>query len=157
MQCGGKCTECHIHLDFYECFDSSPKDTPLTRWRVFIQACQTSKKMRWRNISWFPLLCEEKKERKKTIILIATGNNYLVDYGKMGHLKALYPDHQVWRQVSCNWRTGEVGVCVLEGMINPVLYTVALVWGLFLRSKLQNQHFKTDVTDGIEMYLHFSG
>lgn len=43
VQRGGKSTGCHIHLDFYECFDSSPKDTPMTRWRVFIQACQTSK------------------------------------------------------------------------------------------------------------------
>lgn len=39
----GKSTGCHIHLDFYECFDSSPKGTPMTRWRVFIQACQKSK------------------------------------------------------------------------------------------------------------------
>lgn len=76
---GGESTECHIHLDFYECFDSSPKDTPLTRWRVFIQACQTSKKMRWSDISWFPLLWERER---KSIILIATGNNYLVDSGK---------------------------------------------------------------------------
>ena len=43
VQHGGKSTGCHIHLDFYECFDSSPKGTPMTRWRVFIQACQRGK------------------------------------------------------------------------------------------------------------------
>lgn len=60
VRCGGKSTGCHIHLDFYVCFDSSPKDTPMTRWRVFIQACQTSKKMRGRDICWSPLLSVKK-------------------------------------------------------------------------------------------------
>lgn len=65
VQRGGKSTGCHIHLDFYECFDSSPEDTPMTRWRVFTQACQTSKdkkKMRWRDICRSPLLSERKKK-----------------------------------------------------------------------------------------------
>lgn len=60
VQHRGKSTGCHIHLDFYECFDSSPKDTPMTRWRVFIQACQTSKK--WGGGIFANPLCSQRKK-----------------------------------------------------------------------------------------------
>lgn len=54
VQRGGKPTGCHIHLDFYECFDSSPEDTPMARWRVFTQAVsgrqKEKEKIRWRDV-----------------------------------------------------------------------------------------------------------
>lgn len=68
VQHGGKSTGCHIHLDFYECFDSSPKDTPMTRWRVFIQACQTSKKWGER-IFADPFRSKREREKKRVLLL----------------------------------------------------------------------------------------
>jgi len=103
VQRGGKSTGCHIHLDFYECFDSSPKGTPLTRWRVFIQACQKSK-IEGKDICWSPLL---RQKKNLAVILIATGNNYLaVDSGK--RVTWIHPALITRCELlvdGCDWRT----------------------------------------------------
>lgn len=61
VQHGGKSTGCHIHLDFYECFDSSPKGSPLARWWVFIKACQKGKKLGGRIFA--DLHCTDRKKK----------------------------------------------------------------------------------------------
>lgn len=102
VQRRGKSTGCHIHLDFYECFDSSPKGTPLTRWRVFIQACQKSKN-EGKGYSLIPF-CSHRKSL--AVILIATGNNYLaVDSGKrvIWTHPALITRCE-WLVHGCDWR-----------------------------------------------------
>lgn len=62
VQHGGKSTGCHIHLDFYECFDSSPNGSLLTRWWVFIKACQKSKN--WGGRIFADLHCTDRRKKK---------------------------------------------------------------------------------------------
>ena len=101
----GGTTGCHIHLDFYEGFDSSHTRAHAARWTLFTQAApreagMSRKGMRVLIPPFFFFLQKEIPPQKKKILavlLIATGNNDpAVDSGRVGGgVEARSPDHQV--------------------------------------------------------------
>lgn len=97
VQRGGKPAGCHIHLDFYECFDSSPEDTPVARWRVFTQAvCRAGKKKKKKlGGGMFAYPIRFNREKTKYILITTAGNVSGSGPREAGRLNAPCPDHQV--------------------------------------------------------------